>query len=964
MRRICCVFLLLLCAFLSGSPASARTIPGEVLVVFREPPAASDVSVQGVVRAQARMARAEAIAEEVGAHATRTFDALSEQGNGVFAHLRSDTKSEEELVRELLARSDVVAASPNYETHTLDTVPNDSHYTHNDLWGLEAINAPSVWEQHTGAGDVYVAVLDTGIRTTHEDLAANIAESSYHADHTGSGSYADGNGHGTHVAGIIGAVGNNGTGVVGVNWTVKLIARRVMGDDGKGSTSHIVSALNALASLLRANPSLKLAAVNLSIGYYSSMAPASEKTDVMWQALSNLSSLNRAVICVAAGNEAVEVGKPTTETKKDVYNTGQYCYPASFTDIDNMIVVGAAESATELDASYSNFSALYVDIAAPGTKICSTYHTTDQSYAYLGGTSMATPHVAGAAALLKAAYPDAAASQIKKAILDGAQNASSFSGKTRCGFLDLKGALDKMTEGTAPGVTSTSLSAGKVGVPYQAKLDATGDAPIRWSVSGALPGGLSLNASTGIISGAPTAAGTSSFTVTASNSAGSAVKDLAITIADVAPVIATLSLPDGAVGAGYKAEVALSAGTGAINWNINGSLPSGLSFNGGIISGTPTRTGTYSFRLTASNSAGRSSQWLVITILDVLPVIATSSLPDGIVGTAYSAPLGLSAGTGTVRWSLNGNLPRGLSLNASAGIISGTPRTAGTYSFTVRAANSSGSGTQALSLTVRDSADDDEGNWPDLSLDAEQDAEQGNERIITRGGASAVEDLVLSSVGTSQVTVPFVAFDAPDTALDSKARQLARERFGGDLGVITKDVEKYLSIPAKPFGDLRARLNAVRASLAGSGRSLGAVLPPVQAAQTGVYLVKLSLSSGQKASLKGRRLAYLITPWDSAAVRTAGDSTNGVLVDTNGNPLTGEYAGQDLHVLVSVTNAGTAYNHYLTQETASGGDTKGSNAAAGGGGGGCHAAGLSWAGYLMVLLAFALRSLYFERHRE
>lgn len=527
------LLVLLLLIALPVIAFASQVVPGDALVVFREPAV-------GVLGTESRRTHASAIAAETEAQVKGTFDALSRQGKGIFALLHSDTKTAEELVAELEARPDVLAAAPNYITHAFRT-PNDPRFTDGSLWGLSAIYAPSVWDTTTGSGSVYVAVMDTGIQADHPDLAGNFEGSGYSrnfyntSSSSGSSSgYEDDNGHGTHVAGTIGAVGNNDRGVAGVNWTVKLISLKTLGSNGSGSTSGVVYALNYLVDLLGSNASLNLAAVNLSLGYYSSRTPTQAKTaDPVWRAMSALSELGRTLICVAAGNEMLEIGEPcpATGTYNDTtVNRGEYCYPASFTGIDNMIVVGGAKSATELDTSYSNYSSTYVDIAAPGTDIVSTY--IEDNYAIGDGTSMASPHVAGTAALLRAVYPNSTASHVRAAIVAGARNASSFSAYTRYGFLDAKGALDQMEviAQSVPSITTASLPGGTVGTAYSRTLSAAGATPITWSLSGSLPDGLELKESTGEISGTPTAVGTYSFTVRASNSVGSGTADLSITI--------------------------------------------------------------------------------------------------------------------------------------------------------------------------------------------------------------------------------------------------------------------------------------------------------------------------------------------------------------------------------------------------------------------------------------------------
>jgi large repetitive protein len=262
-----------------------------------------------------------------------------------------------------------------------------------------------------------------------------------------------------------------------------------------------------------------------------------------------------------------------------------------------------------------------------------------------------------------------------------------------------------------PSVTTTSLAAGTVGTAYAATLAATnGVAPYSWSVTvGTLPAGLSLSAA-GAITGTPTTNGTSSFTVQVkdvNNFTANAALSIKINPAPVA--ITTTSLPNGVVNSpGYSANLQSTGGAAPITWTVSaGVLPTGLALAAnGAITGTPTTAGTSSFTVQAADSstpALTATKQLSITIIPVLS-ISTSSLPNGITGTAYSTSLASTGGSGAVSWSVTvGTLPAGLSLNASTGAITGTPTTAGTASFTVQAVDSGTPQqkvTKALSIAV------------------------------------------------------------------------------------------------------------------------------------------------------------------------------------------------------------------------------------------------------------------------
>lgn len=298
-----------------------------------------------------------------------------------------------EAIDILEQRDDILYVGPDYETSICSTVPNDTYYS--QQWGLSTIQAPQAWDITTGSSTVTIGVLDTGIDGLHPDLVNRINTSLCRDFTSGSEvivSPTDAHGHGTHVAGIIGAQGNNTTGISGVCWNVRTVSLKVFDNSGHGLTSMIIDAIDFAVSkdipLLNLSGSTELSNFDLPL----------------YNAIQNYSGL---FIC-AAGNEGVNNDQNPT-------------YPASYS-LPNLITVAASNENNQRgifgEDSSSNYGRTSVDLFAPGTNIMSTLIYQGQHvYAQLGGTSMATPFVTGVAALLLSKYPDLSPCEIKDTIL-------------------------------------------------------------------------------------------------------------------------------------------------------------------------------------------------------------------------------------------------------------------------------------------------------------------------------------------------------------------------------------------------------------------------------------------------------------------------------------------------------------------------------------------------------------------
>jgi len=303
-----------------------------------------------------------------------------------------------DVVRKYQHSGMVEYAEPDYHVSLASTFPNDPSFLDGTLWGLNNagqngglanadIDGPEAWSALTSASNVIVAVTDTGIRYTHEDLAGNMWTNPQDGAHginalTGSSDPNDDNGHGTRVAGVIGAVGNNGLGVVGVAWRVQLMACKFVDHSGNGTVSDALVCLD----FARTNGAR---IINASWGL-------DEFSLSLFNAVATLHAAG-IIFVAAAGNQARDI---------DLLPR----YPASY-DLDNVIAVTATTRRDEL-YSLANVGATNVDVAAPGDEIYSVDSKADDSYAFDFGTSMATAYTSGAAALLRAGHPAESPAQI------------------------------------------------------------------------------------------------------------------------------------------------------------------------------------------------------------------------------------------------------------------------------------------------------------------------------------------------------------------------------------------------------------------------------------------------------------------------------------------------------------------------------------------------------------------------
>ncbi|MDH3318828.1 MAG: S8 family serine peptidase [Betaproteobacteria bacterium] len=412
-----------------GPPAARdrKFSPDELLVKFRP----------GVASAQA-----EAAARGQGAREVREFRrprGLQRAPTDAWRVVKLGRGADLRKVRAALLRNPAVEiVEYNFEVRVALT-PNDPSYP--QLWGLDNtgqtggkpnadIDAPEAWNVQTGGAAAPVAVIDTGVDYNHPDLAANMWINA--GEIPGNGLDDDGNGyiddvhgydfcnadgdpmddhgHGTHVAGTIAAFGDNGVGVVGVNWNARVMAVKFLCAGGSGTTSAAISAV--------------LYAADMGARVMNNSWGGGGFSQALKDAIATAHQAG-ALFVAAAGNDAADTDAAPH-------------YPSSY-DVPNVVSVAATDH-NDARASFSNYGAASVDLGAPGAAILSTVPasgdpccSSPSGYKLLSGTSMATPHVAGAATLALARFPASSVLQLKQRLLGAADPIPALAGITVTG---------------------------------------------------------------------------------------------------------------------------------------------------------------------------------------------------------------------------------------------------------------------------------------------------------------------------------------------------------------------------------------------------------------------------------------------------------------------------------------------------------------------------------------------------
>lgn len=423
-------------------PAGAA-VPGEFLVMYRGAGADS-----GSRRVREAPPSVRALHRRHNVTVRRRFKTIY----GELIHCPEGSKLAA-IVADYRADPEVVVVEPNYLHYRSATIPNDPDF--NQLWGMTRIDAPAAWDYGTDAPDIVVAIIDSGIDRFHEDLAANtwvnpgedlnsdgvitldevngldddgngyiddfygwdFAEGDNEPTPPAAQGPQDGSQHGTHVAGSVGAVGNNSTGVVGVCWDVALAALKIFPDAGGGAaTADIIAAVE-----------------------YATAMPQMRVSNNSYGGPSYAVTLRAAIQANADAGKLFVAAAGNSGSNNDVIPQ----YPASY-DVANIVSVAALDVDGTL-ADFSCYGKTAVDLAAPGVAILSTTGY-DTGYESWRGTSMASPYVAGAAAWLWSRFPDVGALTIRAALELGAEPNANLTAFVKTGAeLDLMGAFDLLT---------------------------------------------------------------------------------------------------------------------------------------------------------------------------------------------------------------------------------------------------------------------------------------------------------------------------------------------------------------------------------------------------------------------------------------------------------------------------------------------------------------------------------------
>lgn len=419
-QKFAILFIFISALIVSSSVAFADYAPGKMIIRFK-PGVVSIPKGLRVAEVKAATVKAASVQALNAKHGITKIEQLYKRAlerRPDWTHLADDyvfyfpqSKKVRDVVDDFRKDKNVTAASGSSIVRVFETIPNDPRY--GDQYGLTNIKASQAWDRTTGESSVVIAILDTGIDTDHVDLQGRISAQSW--DYVNNDNDPeDDYGHGTSVAGVIGATTNNGKGVAGVDWQAELLIFKVLDSNGNGDMAWIRPAI------AEAN-SLSVEVINMSFGQYLPDSGLEQRCTEAYN--------NGIVLVAAAGNGNVET----------------LSYPAGYSTVLAVAAVGQNDVRSVWSGLEASNYGTWIDISAPGTDIWSTEMNGGYDWRN-NGTSLSAPFVAGVAGLVKAANPSLTSQEIYDRIKNTADDIDSlqqpqYQGKLGSGRLNAANAV-------------------------------------------------------------------------------------------------------------------------------------------------------------------------------------------------------------------------------------------------------------------------------------------------------------------------------------------------------------------------------------------------------------------------------------------------------------------------------------------------------------------------------------------